>query len=413
MVNTVNFKAMTETISASNSKSSTQKKENTFKDLMDKKSENSKKDNVKNEDKSDKTTQTDSSQSKPKAENTKENTKVEEDTNQLSKAIASPDILAMLFQAQQLQNTQQQLPQVQEQIDGKLNVSNESQLVSIVSMGNGAIPGETLNQSAQNQVIVSPLSNTQEQIQTTPEKVETPNHLAENTSIQESIQTQLKANQLSNENLHKNVTNSEIGTQMQKGETPAVQTQQLAQQQSFTQEDSHFEKSQENADLLAASKQTPLLKEEVVQIKVGEGDMIEPESLKTQISEKIQDMVVKATGTNNEFEIQLAPEHLGKILVKIAFKDGETSVSLICSNPKTMSILAENARSINEIVQANTNTHVTINVQEENKSFYDEQSNQQQRGQENQQRENQQSKQQNASIDFMQQMRLGLIDIGN
>lgn len=413
MVNTVNFKAVSESSAISNQKnSSTQKKDDTFKDLMEKTSEGNKKTDPNNQNKSDKVSQADSDQSKPKTEDKKENTQVQENSNGQQETIVDPNALAILFQTQQVQETQQ-IPQMQQETDKDIS-SAEVPSIPIEAVESNVISTETLNKVAQNKTAgLNPYINQTEdqfQTQTKTEKVDVSKQAASNdVSMQASMQTQSKTD----EKLQQNEVNVKSDIQVQNEEIPSIQTQKSEQKQSFAQEESDFGKTQQDIDLLAASKQNPPIKEETVQIKVGEGDTIEPQSLKSQMAEKIQDMIIKATGKNNEFEIQLAPEHLGKIVVKIAFKQGETSVSLLCSNPKTMSILAENARSISEIVQSNTNTHATINVQEENKSFYEEQGNHQQRGQENQQEKNHQNKQQNTSIDFIQQMRLGLVDTGN
>lgn len=413
MVNTVNFKAVSESSAISNQKnSSTQKKDDTFKDLMEKTSEGNKKTDPNNQNKSDKVSQADSDQSKPKTEDKKENTQVQENSNGQQETIVDPNALAILFQTQQVQETQQ-IPQMQQETNKDIS-SAEVPSIPIEAVESNVISTETLNKVAQNKTAgLNPYINQTEdqfQTQTKTEKVDVSKQAASNdVSMQASMQTQSKTD----EKLQQNEVNVKSDIQVQNEEIPSIQTQKSEQKQSFAQEESDFGKTQQDIDLLAASKQNPPIKEETVQIKVGEGDTIEPQSLKSQMAEKIQDMIIKATGKNNEFEIQLAPEHLGKIVVKIAFKQGETSVSLLCSNPKTMSILAENARSISEIVQSNTNTHATINVQEENKSFYEEQGNHQQRGQENQQEKNHQNKQQNTSIDFIQQMRLGLVDTGN
>lgn len=416
MVNTINFKTALEPAATLNQKSSsTQKKEDTFKNLMEKTSENNKKDNIKDESKSDKTSQTGSEQSKLKTENEKGNTKVQENTNEQQEIIVDPSILAMLFQTQQVQETEQ-LPKIQQQTDDSIS-SNKVLSIPLSTVEDNISSTETFNKSTQNEIVetnshaVNQIKEqAQTQVQIATEKTGAPKQTAADDISMQSI---IKAQSKTDEKSQQNEINLKSDIQVQNEEIPSIQTKQSEQRQSFTQEESDFGKSQQDIDLLAASKQTAPLKEEVVQIKVGEADTIEPESLKSQVSEKIQDMIVKATEKNNEFEIQLAPEHLGKILVKIAFKQGETSVSLLCSNPKTMSILAENARSMSEIIQSNTNTHVTINVQEENKSFYDEQGNHQQQSQDSQQERNQQNKQQNTSIDFIQQMRLGLVDTGN
>lgn len=151
---------------------------------------------------------------------------------------------------------------------------------------------------------------------------------------------------------------------------------------------------------------------DVVKVKVGDGQTIDGQDMAAKLAEKI---LIKAAQNKNEFEVQLAPENLGKILVKVAFKDGETVVSMICSNPKTLSLLAENARGISDIVESNTGNHATINVQQDKDDFYDQQrQHSDNKGQENQQHHNHQNKddKDTMSLNFIQQMRLGLVETG-
>lgn len=149
--------------------------------------------------------------------------------------------------------------------------------------------------------------------------------------------------------------------------------------------------------------------EELLHFKVG--DVINTES-ETFTKDMAENIMVKAGEGKNEFEIELTPKDLGKILVKIAFEGGQTSVSLICSNPKTLSLLAENARGISAVIESNTGGQATVNVQNEKESAYEQQrSDENGRGQRNGQQESEHSRkqQQTFSTDFIQQMRLGLV----
>lgn len=135
-----------------------------------------------------------------------------------------------------------------------------------------------------------------------------------------------------------------------------------------------------------------------------------------EIPEKITDqLLTKIMGDQREFEIQLEPYELGKILIKVSLGKEATTVSIICTEPRTMELMAKNAREIGAIMEEKLGDPTTI-VVEDKEAGYLEKHNQQQQNegnsakqeQEERQKENQRSRK-NESLDFLQQLRLGLI----
>lgn len=132
-----------------------------------------------------------------------------------------------------------------------------------------------------------------------------------------------------------------------------------------------------------------------------------------EVPEKLlEQLLVKTTAGIKEFEIQLEPYDLGKILIKVAFGKESANVSILCTEQKTMELMARNARDLGAIMEENLGSPTTI-VVEDKEPNYLEQQNQGNNGnqgqnQEEQQKQNQQN-QQNEGVDFLQQLRLGLI----
>lgn len=133
-----------------------------------------------------------------------------------------------------------------------------------------------------------------------------------------------------------------------------------------------------------------------------------------EIPEKLLDqLLVKTTAGIKEFEIQLEPYDLGKIIIKAAFGKEHTSISIMCTEQRTMELMAKNARELGAIMEENLGTPTTI-VVEDKETGYLEQQNQNNEGNNANQNQDDSKKQgeksqENEGMDFLQQLRLGLI----
>lgn len=145
--------------------------------------------------------------------------------------------------------------------------------------------------------------------------------------------------------------------------------------------------------------------QEVIKVKVGDAQKAGSAEFTREIAKNI-DIV---NNGKNSYELQLDPANLGKIKVNISFEQGQTNISLTCSNPKTAGLLAENASMLSQIIQNNSGTTALVNVQEESGYL----------NQEKGENHNQQGRQQNQNQrnddteDFADQMKLGLWEIEN
>ena len=81
--------------------------------------------------------------------------------------------------------------------------------------------------------------------------------------------------------------------------------------------------------------------------------------------ELTRQLLVKASSGINEFEIQITPKHLGEITVRIAQEDGCSVVSIICSEKKTMELLAQSAKEIGSVMEQNLGKPTEIYVDDQ------------------------------------------------
>lgn len=155
-----------------------------------------------------------------------------------------------------------------------------------------------------------------------------------------------------------------------------------------------------------AAEQMPAAREIPTEhVKVSQPEEI-PEKLLNQL-------LVKTTAGIKEFEIQLEPYDLGKIIIKAAFGKEHTSISIMCTEQRTMELMAKNARELGAIMEENLGTPTTIVVEDKETGYLEQQNQNQEGGNANQNQD--ESKKQNEKnqekegMDFLQQLRLGLI----
>lgn len=136
-----------------------------------------------------------------------------------------------------------------------------------------------------------------------------------------------------------------------------------------------------------------------------------PEELPQELTRQL---LVKASSGRNEFEIQITPKHLGEITVRIAQEDGCSVVSIICSEKKTMELLAQSAKEIGSVMEQNLGkpTEIYVDEQKSETLWQDGQQDQDHSGRESEQyrqKEEQEKMQKAENTRFLQELRLGLI----
>lgn len=122
---------------------------------------------------------------------------------------------------------------------------------------------------------------------------------------------------------------------------------------------------------------------------------------------KILQKTVSAGRT--ELEIQLEPEHLGKISIKVMTEDSQTVISLCCSEEKTRYLLAQNARELGAIMENNLGTAPQILVEKQAADYLQRENHQGGQQQQEQQERRQQKQPEREADDFLQKLRIRMM----
>ena len=169
--------------------------------------------------------------------------------------------------------------------------------------------------------------------------------------------------------------------------------------------DSEASDSNLNNDLSAMNRAQKSEQPEIIKVKVGDMQKAGSAEFTKAVAENIEIMKNGA----DSYEIQLDPENLGKIKVNISFEQGQTNISLTCTNARTAGLLAENASMLAQIIQENNGTTASVNVQDES-GYLSQEKGENQNQQSHQQRQNQSS---DENQEFSDQIKLGLWEIEN
>ena len=169
--------------------------------------------------------------------------------------------------------------------------------------------------------------------------------------------------------------------------------------------DSEASDSNLNNDLSAMNRAQKSEQPEIIKVKVGDMQKAGSAEFTKAVAENIEIMKNGA----DSYEIQLDPENLGKIKVNISFEQGQTNISLTCTNARTAGLLAENASMLAQIIQENNGTSASVNVQDES-GYLSQEKGGNQNQQSHQQRQNQSS---DENQEFSDQIKLGLWEIEN
>lgn len=134
-----------------------------------------------------------------------------------------------------------------------------------------------------------------------------------------------------------------------------------------------------------------------------------PEEIPQKLSEQL---LIKTAEGVNEFEIQVEPEHLGKIAIKVVYEQGQTTVLIACSEKKTQELLGQHARELGNVMERNLGEETTVYVEKETTDYLNQndRENEQARRESEQQRQREESRKQKSedAARFLQKLRLGL-----
>nr|WP_319488409.1 flagellar hook-length control protein FliK [uncultured Caproiciproducens sp.] len=131
-----------------------------------------------------------------------------------------------------------------------------------------------------------------------------------------------------------------------------------------------------------------------VVIKISDASSNAAKTTCNQVADKI---LLNYKAGNTQFQMDLYPQDLGKVSVKLAMQNGVLSVAIQASNPKTQSMLMENSSDIRSILQTTVSQPVQILEPAQEKAWY-QQDQQNQQNQAQQQEEQRQSQNNNHTV---------------
>lgn len=146
-------------------------------------------------------------------------------------------------------------------------------------------------------------------------------------------------------------------------------------------------------------------KGDVIQVKVADALPLN----NTEAMDNLADKII--VHGNNEFDLQLEPEDLGKIHVKLTFENGETKVSILCSTQKALETLNGSTDKLAAILENRTGNTTFVQVNQSDEQTYRQDYQQQNGREQNYQGDERKDKRDKneKSTDFLDQMRLGLV----
>lgn len=141
--------------------------------------------------------------------------------------------------------------------------------------------------------------------------------------------------------------------------------------------------------------------------------------IKPEYADMLKDMIARQIANGRqEIEISLTPRNLGALLVKVAYEAGEATVSIICSNAKTMEAMASRASELGKVLETTLGDKMEVvveNKEQPGSQTYEDGKNDsgaQAQKEELEKREAELRKsleKEASSVDFLQQLRLGLM----
>ncbi len=124
----------------------------------------------------------------------------------------------------------------------------------------------------------------------------------------------------------------------------------------------------------------------------------------SQVHEEILSNIAQG---KDDFEIQLAPRNLGELAIQVSYEGGKAVLSIVCSDPETMQLLAGSSGELATIIESRTGTQTQVVVDHPPQDYT--QQHQEKDGNANQQGQEEQKKNSKSETnDFLQQLRLGI-----
>lgn len=134
--------------------------------------------------------------------------------------------------------------------------------------------------------------------------------------------------------------------------------------------------------------------------------------IRTEYMEQLKANIADSLASGKqEFEIQLNPANLGKLVIKASYEAGKAVISIVCSEARTMEAMSHQARELAAMVEDRTGNQTVVVVEHPAEDYLEQQAQQQGKQQESHPDSQQNEEKKSSfheSFDFLQQLRLGL-----
>lgn len=128
-----------------------------------------------------------------------------------------------------------------------------------------------------------------------------------------------------------------------------------------------------------------------------------------ELEAKLAEEILKQIDSGNrELEVQLEPQNLGKIRIKVSYEENQVSVSVLCTESKTLKLLSQSAGDLGTILETNLERPIQILVDKQETDYLNDQ--QEQGNRQGQQGQQQNGRQEENREDFIQKLRLGIFE---
>lgn len=137
----------------------------------------------------------------------------------------------------------------------------------------------------------------------------------------------------------------------------------------------------------------------------------QPKELPEKIGNQLLTKMVEGV---RELEVQIEPQNLGKIAVKVLYSANQATISIICSEKKTMEMLGNHAREIGDMIDRNLGGTTTIIVEKQENDYLNQSRDGNNQSEQNEEQQKKQEKEQSQDTteagEFLQKLRLGLVN---
>lgn len=135
----------------------------------------------------------------------------------------------------------------------------------------------------------------------------------------------------------------------------------------------------------------------------------QPEEIPQKLAEEV---IAKAAEGVREMEIQIEPAHLGKIAIKLLYAAGQATISIVCSERRTLELIGQNARELGYMMEQNLGEKTTVIVERQETDYlYQGENENDHTGRDSEQERQREENEKEKAPDpeqFLQKLRLGL-----